>query len=219
MDTFTRLNAPLIINIFIRIDHIQFNFPNSPELKSTNFINSTELDFIEQEKFEVEISKNLNPNSVDQKFIEIFNLVSRIKPSDYLFPESESQEIQFSNDNQFTFKNILISQNEKFLDLIDHEIIQFGKNGFKFFVDYSNSKEKSPRKIQFLREMVIPHALGRIGSLAKPINRIKLGPFSKKQIKKCNKKFIKVSDFYTKHQIGRLFMHFTIIIYHFKHRS
>lgn len=164
-----------------------------------------EIDYSTSDKIEVEAKKK-ESEEIDDKIKDIFNIISEIQPVEYNSEGKPKKEFfKISDDNPYTFKNIQISQNKNYLKEIDHEIIQFGSDGFKFWVDYSNSKEDNPKKIQFLRQIVIPQALGRISSFSKPKKRIKLGPFSNKAIKKCNKKFIKVSKFYTRHSIGNIY--------------
>ena len=87
------------------------------------------------------------------------------------------------------------------IETLDYEIIQHENTGMKFWIDYSNMVEDDPKKLQFLKNILIKNAITRISSIMKPHFRERLGPFSKLALMNCEDDFFKISDFYTKTSI------------------
>lgn len=73
----------------------------------------------------------------------------------------------------------------------------------KFWVDYSNMLETDPRKLQFLKNILIKNAILRISSLMKPLFPEKLGPFSRLALMNCEDDFFRIPEFYMRSSIGR----------------
>lgn len=105
--------------------------------------------------------------------------------------------------NQFSNKKLKINFEAKVSNEIDYDLIQFGDDGMRFWIDFSSSKIKNHGILQFLRGVIIKTAIGRISSMIKPLEKEPLGPFTKKQLKKCGGRNLKVHKYYRKHSIGR----------------
>ena len=128
-------------------------------------------------------------------------LLSKKKLQDIPLPIS-TQNIPEEEKGKFSNNKIKFNYLPKVTDEVDYDLIQFGEEGIRFWVDYSGSDETDERKIQFLRNICIKSAISRISSMMKPKTKEMLGPFSKKQIKKCEDKLISISDYYLDNSVG-----------------
>lgn len=62
--------------------------------------------------------------------------------------------------------------------------------------------ETDPRKLQFLRNILIKNAILRISSMMRPHFREKLGPFSRLALMNCEDDFFRIPEFYLRSSIG-----------------
>lgn len=74
----------------------------------------------------------------------------------------------------------------------------------KFWIDYTNMIEDDPKKLQFLKNILIKNAITRISSIIKPHFKERLGPFSRLALMNCEDDFFKISDFYRKNWISNI---------------
>lgn len=122
-------------------------------------------------------------------------------------PQNTNRSRRFmdqSEANQFAKSKLNFNKNKKNIPGIDYDTIQFGENGLKFWVDYSNSKLKNKRVNSFLRDIAIKHAVARISSIVQLEKSTKFGPYNKRVFKKCSDHFIEVPSFYEQNSVGRL---------------
>jgi hypothetical protein len=120
-----------------------------------------------------------------------------------------SKQFNLTSSTQFASSNLKVNFLPKVTDEVDYDLIQFGENGMRFWVDYTNSHLKIEGLVQFLRGIIITNAISRISSMIKPIVKEKLGPFTRKQLKKCENKDLKIHDYYTRNEIGNIFKKIT----------
>jgi ribosomal protein S1 len=123
-----------------------------------------------------------------------------------LIPPSKSQireSIQKGFVKDFSNKNIFYNLNKKKYEGIDYDTIQFGENGFKFWIDYTNSFNKNYRTMTFLRNIAIKNAIARISSFLTIKKRKTFGPYKQRIFKKCIDEFILIPEFYNKNKIGK----------------
>lgn len=179
----------------------EFPISNTNRLEFQNFFFSKDYEYVQINQNSLE---DFKANSKYPNLNE--NLSKKFKPNSKTDHQENSYKINSLNEIKYI-------SNQDHENKIDYDIVQFGKNGLKIWLDYTNTEIKNVISMIFMRRMIIKNAMGRISSIFSPKDKIKIGPLNNKEIRKCENKRIQIADFYKKNSIGKILILKMLILF------